>query len=113
MSQKEHQRRVLARFLDTLNGTWRGQAACDPATGIIPADRIPRFFGADAADPDTDLSLEEQRQAAFFCHNACPVQAECLAYALNVGEHAGVWGGTTETERRLLHRGYRSRRQPA
>ena len=36
----------------------------------------------------------------------CPVCAECLEYALDNGEHWGIWGGTSERQRRDL----RSRR---
>jgi WhiB family transcriptional regulator, redox-sensing transcriptional regulator len=35
---------------------------------------------------------------------ACPVQAECLACALEHDEHFGVWGGKSERERRKLKR---------
>jgi len=35
---------------------------------------------------------------------ACPVRAECLAYALKHDEHWGVWGGKSERERRKLKR---------
>ena len=34
----------------------------------------------------------------------CTVKTECLEYALEEGEVHGVWGGKTETERRLLLR---------
>lgn len=30
----------------------------------------------------------------------CPVRAECLDYALSVGDLHGVWGGMTDLERR-------------
>jgi WhiB family redox-sensing transcriptional regulator len=30
----------------------------------------------------------------------CPVNAECLDYALTIREPYGIWGGLTETERR-------------
>lgn len=33
---------------------------------------------------------------------SCPVQAECLEYALANDERYGVWGGTSERERRAL-----------
>lgn len=32
----------------------------------------------------------------------CPVDGECLAYALRNNERFGVWGGTSERERRRL-----------
>lgn len=38
----------------------------------------------------------------------CPVSADCLEYALKEGLRAGVFGGTTERQRRKL-RGQRAR----
>ena len=35
----------------------------------------------------------------------CDVRADCLAHALADSGLAGVWGGTTEHQRRLLRRG--------
>jgi WhiB family transcriptional regulator, redox-sensing transcriptional regulator len=32
----------------------------------------------------------------------CPVRSDCLHYALAAGPVQGVWGGTSEEERRLL-----------
>ena len=32
----------------------------------------------------------------------CPVRRDCLRYALAAGPVQGVWGGTSEEERRLL-----------
>jgi len=34
----------------------------------------------------------------------CQVRAECLEYALNNKEQFGIWGGTSERERRGLRR---------
>jgi WhiB family redox-sensing transcriptional regulator len=44
-----------------------------------------------------------QREAREFCR-ACPVRTECLAHALDQRIEFGVWGGTTERERRALLR---------
>jgi WhiB family redox-sensing transcriptional regulator len=35
---------------------------------------------------------------------SCPVEAECLAYAIADPELSGVWGGTSERERRVMRR---------
>lgn len=32
----------------------------------------------------------------------CDVQVECTAYALNNGEHHGIWGGLSEKDRRRI-----------
>ena len=35
---------------------------------------------------------------------SCPVAAECLEFALSEHEASGIWGGTSEKERRVLRR---------
>ncbi|MEE1820185.1 WhiB family transcriptional regulator [Streptomyces sp. NPDC004288] len=52
-----------------------------------------------------DLFVEgaAQNRAKALC-TGCPVQAECLAYALDHRVEHGVWGGMTERERRGLLR---------
>jgi WhiB family redox-sensing transcriptional regulator len=57
-----------------------------------------------SADPD-ELFVEgaAQNRAKVVC-TACPVRTECLAYALDHRIEHGVWGGTTERERRALLR---------
>lgn len=48
--------------------------------------------------------LDEARDACA----RCPVAAECLSAALADGEHHGVWGGTSERERRKIRNGRRA-----
>lgn len=43
---------------------------------------------------------ERQRMTIELC-SSCPVQEECLDYALKA-EPYGIWGGTTESEREYL-----------
>ena len=67
--------------------TWRSQGLClrqDPES----------FFPHPAGDPDPALAL---------C-SRCPVQAPCLATALDLGDVDGVWGATTAAERRAMRR---------
>lgn len=48
-------------------------------------------------------SMAKQRAVAErYCTN-CPAMLQCLYHGL-VGEEYGVWGGTTEDDRRLIHR---------
>jgi WhiB family redox-sensing transcriptional regulator len=35
----------------------------------------------------------------------CPVCAECLDYAMQTAQDHGIWGGTTDEERRVARRG--------
>lgn len=60
---------------------------------------------ADAACRGTDPALffterDESQAAAKAVYAECPVRQECLAYALAAREDLGVWGGTSERERR-------------
>ncbi len=66
---------------------WQDQAAC---------------YGLDAEVffPTTE---EEAGLALSYCA-VCPVKELCLAWALKNGERYGVWGGTTEQQRRRLIR---------
>lgn len=67
--------------------TWRVDAACaggDPAL----------FF------PERGAST---REAKMICRG-CPVQGECMEYALVNREKFGIWGGLSERERRRIRR---------
>jgi len=46
---------------------------------------------------------EETKRAKKVCRH-CLVRAECLAYAVDCPSLSGIWGGTTEAQRRLLRR---------
>lgn len=47
--------------------------------------------------------LAREAVAKSFCAR-CPVQQECLNFALRVRDPHGVWGGLNEMERRVLLR---------
>ncbi|MBX6356703.1 MAG: WhiB family transcriptional regulator [Micromonosporaceae bacterium] len=70
---------------------WRTRGACqtvDPET----------FFPAPSEPADAAIAL---------CRT-CDVQGACLAWALDVGDCHGVWGGTTPRERRAMLVAWRS-----
>jgi len=70
--------------------TWRDQASCrqlDPGV----------FF------PAGDLVAQEIEDAKAICES-CPVQSDCLQFALENKQEDGIWGGTDEVERRRLRR---------
>jgi WhiB family redox-sensing transcriptional regulator len=73
--------------------TWRERAACrGPETAL--------FFPPTTAERRDEREAREERAKAICC--TCPVQQECLEYALSVGEMHGIWGGLNEAERRGL-----------
>ncbi|ANZ35288.1 WhiB family transcriptional regulator [Lentzea guizhouensis] len=57
------------------------------------------FFATGNSGP----ALLQIAEAKAVCRR-CPVTSECLAWALESGQDAGVWGGMTEDERRNLKR---------
>jgi WhiB family redox-sensing transcriptional regulator len=63
--------------------------------------------GALCAETDPEAFFPEKggsvRAAKRVC-GACDVRAECLEYALEHDERFGIWGGTSERERRRLKR---------
>ena len=52
---------------------------------------------------NTGPALRRISQAKQVCAG-CPVRAPCLEWAPRSGQEAGVWGGTSEDERRALRR---------
>ncbi|MET7665023.1 WhiB family transcriptional regulator [Streptomyces sp. NPDC005356] len=76
---------------------WLDEAACageDPEV----------FFPVGTSGP----ALHDVRDAKRICHR-CPVESECLEWALTTGQTTGVWGGMSETERTALFRANRRR----
>lgn len=55
----------------------------------------------DAFYPEPENSRKFVKTAKQICE-ICPVQAECLQYALSNDEPFGIWGGKTKGERRML-----------
>jgi WhiB family redox-sensing transcriptional regulator len=51
----------------------------------------------------TGPALRQIEDAKAVCRR-CPVRSDCLAWALDSGQDAGVWGGLGEDERRALKR---------
>lgn len=71
---------------------WRNRAAC------LEAD--PELFFPIGSTGPALLQIEEAKDVC----RACPVVEPCLAWALETGQDAGVWGGLSEDERRALKR---------
>jgi WhiB family redox-sensing transcriptional regulator len=60
----------------------------------------------------TGQALVQIEQAKAICRS-CPAMTECLEYALSTNQDSGVWGGTSEEERRKLRREWVARRKAA
>ena len=73
---------------------WRESARC-------------RFSDSELFFPsgDSDAALEATRAARALCR-MCKVRDECLQYAFVTKQVDGIWGGTTEEERRRLRRAW-------
>jgi WhiB family redox-sensing transcriptional regulator len=54
-----------------------------------------------------DKDQRQRRAAAYAICKVCPVQRECLEYAI-VNNEVGIWGGTSERDRRLMRRHWNS-----
>ncbi|MEV7379751.1 WhiB family transcriptional regulator [Streptomyces lydicus] len=71
---------------------WRNEAAClyeDPEL----------FFPVGTNGP----AVMQAEKAKEVCHR-CPVMGQCLQWALEHGQDAGIWGGMDEEERRAMRR---------
>ena len=54
----------------------------------------------------TPPAVEQTRRAIAVC-TTCPVRIDCLRWALDTSQDAGVWGGLDEESRRDIRRGRR------
>lgn len=80
----------------TAHANWRDDAACRDADPDL-------FFPVGTTGP----VLRQIDEAKRICR-ACPAQGQCLAWALDQPITDGVWGGTTEDERRSIRSLWRS-----
>ncbi|MFI2205690.1 WhiB family transcriptional regulator [Streptomyces sp. NPDC020192] len=76
---------------------WRDHAACRHVDPDL-------FFPVGTTGP----ALVQTERAKAVC-GTCPAREPCLDWALETGQSTGIWGGTTETERRTLRRRAHSR----
>ena len=93
-----------SRFLETRLGRWVDLAAC---RGTVTSADEDIFFAPDLDElggnrrAATRMAATRESQALAVCAR-CPVQVECLAYAVSTRQQHGVWGGKTQQELRPL-----------
>ncbi|CAB4859845.1 unannotated protein [freshwater metagenome] len=71
---------------------WRHEAAC--------RDEDPELFFPIGTTGPAVLQIQEAKAVC----RSCSVVDECLEWAFESGQDAGVWGGMSEDERRLHKR---------
>ena len=80
---------------------WRNRAAC--------RDTSPELFFPIGA---TGTAIDQIEAAKSICAQ-CTVTHHCLEFALATNQESGVWGGTTEEERRKLRKTWPAEDQAA
>jgi WhiB family transcriptional regulator, redox-sensing transcriptional regulator len=73
---------------------WQARAACrgPQAAAFFPPSHFER----------KDEKADREARAKAICQG-CPVQKDCLDYALRIREPHGIWGGLNEVERKQLY----------
>jgi WhiB family redox-sensing transcriptional regulator len=80
---------------------WRKFAACRNTVPDL-------FFPIGTTGPAVDQIAAAKRVCS-----ACEVQEPCLNFALATNQESGVWGGTSEEERRKLRKAWLAARRRA
>ena len=83
------------------NEDWRADAACRDTDPDL-------FFPVGTTGP----AIDQIASAKAVC-GECDAQSECLEFALATNQDSGVWGGTSEEERRKLRKAWLARRRRA
>jgi WhiB family redox-sensing transcriptional regulator len=97
MTERTVQAFSAGRTGDNRDLSWRESAACRTVDPEL-------FFPVGVTGP----AVAQTRAAKTIC-GRCPAQERCLAYALDTGQTAGIWGGCDENERLSLYRRQRRR----
>ncbi|MCU1369222.1 WhiB family transcriptional regulator [Aquihabitans daechungensis] len=78
---------------------WRRTAACRDTDPDL-------FFPVGTTGP----AIEQIENAKAVCRQ-CDAQRDCLEFALATNQDSGIWGGTSEEERRKLRKQYAARQR--
>ena len=81
--------------------SWRAQAIC--------RDTDPELFFPVGTTGHALTQIDRAKQVC----GECPVSVQCLEFALETNQDSGIWGGTSEEERRVLRRQYVARQRAA
>lgn len=78
--------------LGTADYTWRDEAIC--------RETDPDLFFPIGTTGQALLQIDRAKQVC----DECTVQVSCLEFALETNQDSGIWGGTSEEERRDIRR---------
>lgn len=87
--------------LGTADYTWRDEAVC--------RETDPDLFFPIGTTGQALLQIDRAKQVC----NECTVQVSCLEFALETNQDSGIWGGTSEEERRDIRRRIAARNRTA
>ena len=90
-----------SRTIDWDSDNWRDVASCRDTDPDL-------FFPVGTTGP----ALEQIEAAKAVCR-ACPALEPCLEFALATNQESGVWGATSEDERRKLRKAWLARQRRA
>ena len=90
-----------SRSLNLATDDWRSASACSDTDPAL-------FFPVGTTGP----ALEQIAAAKAVC-DTCDAKSPCLEFALSTNQDSGVWGGTSEEERRKLRRQHVARLKAA
>ncbi len=80
---------------------WRGSAACRDTDPDL-------FFPVGSTGPAVEQIISAKAVCA-----TCDARDSCLEFALVTNQESGIWGGTTEEERRKLRKLWLARQRRA
>ena len=83
--------------LTVASAEWRKDSACRDTDPDL-------FFPVGTTGP----AIEQIEQAKAVCRQ-CSAQSLCLEYAIDTNQDSGIWGGTSEDERRQLRKAAQQR----
>ena len=86
-----------SRSLNLATDDWRTSSACSDTDPSL-------FFPVGTTGP----ALEQIASAKAVC-DTCDAKEPCLQFALSTNQDSGIWGGTSEEERRQLRKKYNNR----
>jgi WhiB family redox-sensing transcriptional regulator len=90
-----------SRSIDWDVGDWRDNAACRDTDPEL-------FFPIGTTGP----AVEQIESAKIVCFQ-CDAQPACLDFALATNQESGIWGGTSEEERRKLRKAWLAKQRRA